>query len=228
MTDFATQQTTSPQNEKKRNIKKTLGIGILEIGLIVFLLVIIFGLLNFLNILPLSRLPFFSNLPQIPTISRLFQKSPDQQLKDYISTTISFQYQPADYIIQKGKTPQNITYNKTWTTNNISFVAIYQVDAKSDQPILEHVIIPIVTNPLPLDKNSSAKYMLQYFANINPNPSQILCDNKSFPGKTICQFQKTQSSVDQFYQVQAVGKSYKLFASSCIQFQKHAALVDCL
>lgn len=209
-------------------------IGFLEITVVLLFLVLVFGALNFFNILTLSTI--FPQLSFLPHLSQSNRKPlpPDSvlkgQLQSFITSTLNPQYILPNLSFIKSKEFQNtITIRGEWTKDTTPVVAQLVVDTVSALPLQENLIISLGSASADLDPTTSQTLLQTYFSGVSAaSSSAVTCVTNTDPIKTICQIEKKHGTNTQLYQLQSIGSTRKLFISSCVPLHTSTPSVDCI
>jgi len=152
-------QQTPPQ--PKPNI---LGISLLEVFFVALLLFVIFGALNFFNIVPLSnRIAFLSFLPhlqtQMPTPTPAPQffydaNTANKTLTEFVHTTLASSYLPSSPSAELYITHKDNIFQAIWFLGNANITATYAYIPNSN--VLSYQVISLGPITLPSNDKSSA------------------------------------------------------------------------
>ncbi|MGH7245551.1 MAG: hypothetical protein ACREGI_01305 [Candidatus Levyibacteriota bacterium] len=191
-------QINVPSNQFEQNsqqvhpVKKLLfwEIGIIEVVVILILFSLTIAVLNYFNIVPLSRLPAFSFLPHKVTLQKSLPFFYDQSLAattldDYAHGILKSQYLYAnknDIALSQ----QDNMFSTQWTVNNPNIIFRQSLTflKNADTPAFEQLTITSSTFPRFSSSDSAALLMGQYFDR-DPSTFQWYCNE--FPQTQYCE-----------------------------------------
>jgi hypothetical protein len=227
-------EASSPPKQPSKKFSLLL-VGLFEAGFVTALLTLVFIVLNYFNILQLSKLiPALSFLPHkiivqqnTPSITHAADETFTNELRAFINQTTAPSYKvPDNTPFQQGNI-ENFSYTTVlWNKDNAEIVSRLQGIPSTQEMLWEKTTIALGTSSAELTIATANTFFQQYFTISIPLLSSTTCRTSTNIYNTTCELQVLNATDKLYYEAYLVGRSNSLLLTVCHPF-KEKNIPDC-